>query len=657
MGLPWSASGETAGHGSCWGRAAEVHWQPMEAHGAVQSLALAFGIGALVTVVSDRLRQPPIMFLLLIGFGLGVNGLGLVNGDALGTSGLLAIASVSVGLLVFEGGLGLDRATIARAPGAVRGLLTIGVFVSWLLTALLAYFLVGLPLDLSILLGAMLVVTGPTVIQPILRRTPLSPRLHSTLMAEGILIDPIGVVAAVSTLEIVRLAIEQPGAASAGAILVQFLLPAGTGVGLGIASGYAAALVLRVINGERKSDTQTVVLVGLSSCMISFGLAEAVASEAGLVAATLCGLVLANAARPSAESMRRFKETTAVMLVGALFILLASRVQLGRLIDVEWQEVAFVAAMVLLVRPLSVIAGTIGTGLTYRERAYTALIAPRGIVAIALGAIVAIEMGRTAALVVDSRPNLEADAKRLETLVILLIVVTVTLAGLTAGPLATLLRVRAGRPNGVIIVGAHRLGRDVAAHLRALGAPVRVVDTNAANIAAAAGEGISTSMGSATDIRWMDQEVASTGFGNVLALSDNGEVDGAVARWAMQRFGVGQVLQWRREKPEPVTKGQPRAGTALKWGRPLRHMLFQMDAGLARVATWEGERTGAVAILGVDDTSQVHLIDDGDVEKAFPNGAPEGMQFIGVETGPAKRQASDDSGEAEDADPTNQADT
>lgn len=638
----------------------------MEAHGAVQSLALAFGAGALVTLVSDRVRQPPILFLLLVGFGLGVSGLGLVNGDALGTSGLLAIVSVSVGLLVFEGGLGLDRDTVARAPGAVRGLLTIGVIVSWLVTTLLAHFLVGLPLDLSILLGAMLVVTGPTVIQPILRRTPLSPRLHSTLMAEGILIDPIGVVAAVSTLEIVRLAIEQPGSASAGSIAVQFLLPAVTGVGLGVLLGYIAARALRIINTDRKSDTQTVVLVGLSASMVSFGLAEAVSSEAGLVAATICGLVLANTAKPSAAAMRHFKETTAIMLVGALFILLASRVQLGRLLDVTWQQVVFVAAMVLVVRPLSVLAGTIGTGLTYRERAYTALIAPRGIVAIALGAIVAIEMGRTAEIAGDSRPELKADAEGLETLVILVIVVTVTLAGLTAGPLASLLRVRAGRPNGVIIVGAHHLGRDVAAHLRALSVPVRVVDTNAANIASAAGQGISTSMGSATDIRWMDQEVASTGFGNVLALSDNSEVDGAVARWAIQRFGEGQVLQWRRDKPEQPAKGQPQAGTAMKWGRPLRHMLFQMDAGLARVATWEGERAGAVALVGVDSTSQVHLIDEGDVQAAFPDGPPEGMQFIGVEIGPKKTAPADDD-EPDDAggdkeakdpppgDPTNQA--
>lgn len=618
----------------------------MEAHGAVQSLALAFGAGAIVTLASDRLRQPPIMFLLLVGFGLGVDGLGLVDGDALGTSGLLAIVSVSVGLLVFEGGLGLDRDTIARAPGAVRGLLTVGVIVSWMLTALLGHYLIGLPLDLSILLGAMLVVTGPTVIQPILRRTPLSPRLHSALMTEGILIDPIGVVAAVSTLEIVRLGIEQPGEAGPMAILVQFLVPAVTGVGLGVIFGYGASRVLRIIRGDRKADTQTVVLVGLAACMVSFGLAEAVSSEAGLVAATLCGLVLANAARPSAEEMRRFKETTAVMLVGALFILLASRVQLDRLWNVGWEEIAFVAAMVLLVRPASVFASTFRTGLNFRERMYTALIAPRGIVAIALGAIVAIEMTRTAAAV-EGRPDLVTNAEKLETLVILVIVVTVTLAGLTAGPLATLLKVRAGRPNGVIIVGGHRLGRDLAAHLRALSVPVRLVDTNAANIAAAASEGIGTSMGSATDIRWMDQEVASTGYGNVLALSDNNEVDGAVSLWAAQRFGVPHVLRWRRDKPVPSPKGQPQPGTAMKWGRPIRHMLFQMDAGLARVATWEDAGVGAVAILGVDEQGQVHMIDDGDVEKAFPDGPPEGMHFIGVEIGPAKNKAA--AGEGEEA--------
>ncbi|MFI4883015.1 MAG: cation:proton antiporter [Phycisphaerales bacterium JB064] len=603
----------------------------------MQSLALAFGIGALITLVSDRVRQPPILFLLLAGFALGVDGLGLVNGDLLSSSGLLAIVSVSVGLLVFEGGLALDRQTVARAPGAVRGLLTIGVVVSWLLTALLGRYVLELPWDLSVLLGAMLIVTGPTVIQPILRRTPLRPGLHSTLMAEGILIDPIGVVAAVATLEIVRSAIEQPGATNVVMLLQQFGSPALTGIGLGVVLGYLAAKVLALLKREGQSDTQTVVLVGLSACMIAFGLAELVASEAGLVAATICGLVLANAARTLAEEMRRFKETTAVMLVGALFILLASRVQLDRLFSVGWEQVAFVACMVLVVRPLAVLASTFGTGLSFRERLYTALIAPRGIVAISLGAIVAIELARTATEITD-RPELATDAQRLETLVILVIVVTVTIAGLAASPLAKLLKVHAGPPNGVIIVGGNRLGRDIAAHVRALGVPAKLVDTNAANIAAAAGEGIATHMGNATDIRWMDQEVASVGYGNVLSLSDNDEVDGAVSQWAVDRFGVENVLRWRRDKPKPPAKGQPQPGTAMKWGRPLRHLLFQMDAGLARCATWDEPRMGAVAILAVDSQSRVHMIDDGDAEKAFPSGPPEGMRFVGIEIGPAAKK-------------------
>ena len=622
----------------------------MDSHGAVQSLALAFGIGALITLVSDRIRQPPILFLLLAGFGLGVDGLGVVNGDLLSSSGLLAIVSVSVGLLVFEGGLALDRQTVARAPGAVRGLLTIGVVVSWVLTALLGRYLVGLPWDLSVLLGAMLIVTGPTVIQPILRRTPLRPGLHSTLMAEGILIDPIGVVAAVATLEVVRTAIETPGAPGPVMLLQQFGSPAIAGIGLGVVLGVAAAKALALLRGSGRGDTQTVVLVGLSACMISFGLSELVAAEAGLVAATICGLVLANAARNYAEEMRRFKETTAVMLVGALFILLASRVQLDRLIRVGWEEIAFVAGMVLLVRPISVLTSTVRTGLAFRERLYTALIAPRGIVAISLGAIVAIELARTAQNI-NGRPELAVDAERLETLVILVIVVTVTLAGLSAGPLAKLLRVKAGPPNGVIIVGGNRLGRDIAAHVRALGVPCALVDTNAANINAAAAEGIATHMGSATDIRWMDQEVATVGYGNVLTLSDNDEVDGAVAKWAADRFGVQNVLRWRREKPTPPAKGQPQPGTAMKWGRPLRHLLFQMDAGLARSKTWDQPRPGAVPILAVDSQGRVHMIDDGDTEKAFPSGPPEGTRFVGVEIGPAAKQ-----GEAEgptDGEPTN----
>ncbi|MEO1007240.1 MAG: cation:proton antiporter [Planctomycetota bacterium] len=621
----------------------------MASGGAVQSLALAFGVGAAITLLGDRLKQPPILFLLVAGFAFGASGLGLINGDAMGTSGLLAVVSVSVGLLVFEGGLGLDRRTLARAPGAVRGLLTVGIIVSWALTAVLGRYVIGLPWDLSILLGSMLVVTGPTVIQPILRRTPLRPGLHSALTAEGILIDPIGVVAAVSTLEIVRLSISRPGATGPLMLLEQYGVPAIAGLGFGALAGAAAAWWLRRARRTQQLKDQTLVLMGLAACMISFGAAEVVAKEAGLVAATVCGMLLANAASASAEEMRRFKETTSVILVGALFILLASRVELERVRSLQWSDGLFVLLLIVVVRPIAVFAATVRTMLGFREKLFASVIAPRGIVAASLGSIVAIELTALAAEV-QGRPDLAENAQRIESLVLLVIVATVALAGAVAGPLASILGVRAGEPNGVLVVGGHRLGRELARELIAQRVPVKLVDTNAANIARATSWGVPTALGNATDARWMEEEVATPEFGRLIALTDNDDVDGVVTRWAAARFGAGRVLVWRRDDPSKLGDGD-RPGTALQWGRPLRHLLFQMDSDLARCTTWSAEdppSTGAVAAAALLPGGDIRLIDGGDAASAFDGDPPEGTRFVGVVIGPppkpAKRNADSDEG-------------
>jgi len=535
-----------------------------------------------------------------------------------------------VGLLVFEGGLGLDRQTLAKAPAAVRGLLTVGVLVGWALTALVARWVVGLPWDLAILLGSMLIVTGPTVIQPILRRTPLKPSLHSALAAEGILIDPIGVVVAVATLEVVRLRMESPEAAGPWTLLEQYGLPAVAGVGLGVALGLGAAMLLRRLPVRRAAHDQVVVLVGLAACMIAFGAAETIAKEAGLVAATVCGMLLANAARAQAEEMRQFKETTSVILVGALFILLASRVDLDRLSALTVSDFAFVALLVVVVRPLAVLAGTIRSGLGLRERAFAALIAPRGIVAASLGSIVAIELVAMAPQVAG-RPDLAEHAQRMESLVLVVIFTTVALAGVIASPLAGLLGVRAGEPTGVLIIGGHRLGRELARELAHLGVPAKLVDTNATNIAAAIADGVPTAMGDATDTRWLDQDVATNEFGRLVTLTDNQDVDSHIANWAHQRYGPGRVLRWRREKPG---EDDMDVGTALQWGRPLRHLLFQMDADLARCASWTDEPTGALPICALMPGGELRLIPDADLQATFPDGPPKGVTIVGVLVGP-----------------------
>lgn len=608
---------------------------------AVQSLALSLGVGSLITLACMRLRVPPILWLLLAGLALGRSGLGrwdaaLIDGDALGP-GLLGFIAVSISLLIFEGSLHLERRELAQSPRAVRGLLTIGVLTTWAAGAVLARALLGLSWSASILLGAMLIVTGPTVIQPILRRVPLRPNLHAALMAEGILIDPIGAVAAAATLEVTLAAL----AGQAGGpmrMAVAYAWPVVAGVLIGLACGAVASALMRRSSAHARGYDYRLNLFGMGACMASVGLSELIAHESGLVGAAVCGMVIANSRIVGADEMRRFKEQISTMLVGALFLLLASRFDLRQLATLDAGAATFVIAMVLLVRPLSVVLATVGTVLTARERIFAAWLAPRGVVAASVASIAALELARLAgtweqlaaeqpaelaAATFDRAATLRADAARLETMVYLMIFVTVALGGTLAGPLASLLRVRAGRPNGVIFVGGHRLARELALQLMRLGVPVRVVDTNAGHLAAAAAWNIPAALGDATDLRWLEEDVASPQMGWVMAATDNQTVDTVVSRWAAGHFGPERVLRW---VSTAQSTGPGRA--AFQRGRPLRHLLFQMDIGAARVETWTGPRDGALpfAVLHKGELSLVAAEPQPEI--------PDDATVVGVEFGP-----------------------
>lgn len=596
-------------------------------HGAVQTLALALGVGSLVTLACMRLRTPPILPLLIVGFLIGQGGIGLVNGADL-QAGLMAVVTVAVGLLIFEGSLGLDRSVFAQAPKAVRGLLTIGVVVAWVLGAVIARYTLGLDWNFAALLGAMLVVTGPTVVQPILRRVIVKPNVRSALGAEAILIDPIGVILAVSTLEIVRTSLESGSSGGALVMARLYLLPLAAGFVLGGAAGVAAVAVMRRQSGVGHGRDLFLALLGMGVCMVSFGLSEKWAHESGLVAAAVAGMIIANAHVVGAEELRRFKEQISVMLVGALFILLASRIELSQLALIGVPEVLFTALLILIVRPASVFAATLGTVLSVREKLFVSLVAPRGIVATALGSIVALELGRVGRAIDD--PALVDLGRRIEAVVLLVIFSTVAISGAFAGVLATVLRVRAGAPNGLIIVGAHRLGRDLARELIRHGVPVKVVDTNAANVAAATGLEIPAALGDATDAGWLDSEVASPQMGWLLAITDNTDVDRVAARWAIDRFGADHAYRWFREEPP---EGE-RVGAAMQWGRPLRHLLFQMDTNLARVTSWTGRRDDAVPVAILDQEGHMKLV-PGDTSA---DDIPEDRTVVGLVIGPPARQ-------------------
>ncbi len=594
------------------------------------TLALAVGVGVAVGLICGRIRIPAILPLMIAGVLLGPAALNIVDGDLLGTA-LGPIISVAVGLLIFEGSIHLDREALLRAPRAVWGLLTVGAIVTWLGVAAAANMLVGLSIELSLILGAVLIVTGPTVVQPILRRVALAPRLHTVLSAEAVLIDPIGVIATVTTLEIV---LGRHGGASDDlrfGWLIYYILPLILGAVIGAVVGWAALPIMRrVTSGSATSAAPT--LVCLAACMIGVGLSELSLHESGLVAAAVCGMILARARGRALHHVQHAMEDVSGVLVGALFILLASRFDLRRLMELTWMDAAFVGVVIVVIRPLCVFLGSAGSKLGIREKLFLCFMAPRGIVAVSVASIAAIELTRAAAEASQAGgvgprafvagATLAEQAARLETLVLLVVVVTVAMGGVFAGAVAALLGVRAGPPSGVLVIGAHRLARDLAKVIGDLGLPVRVVDTNPRNVSTATKAGLTAITGDATDTRWLEEDVLNPQFGVVLAATGNPYVDQLLARWGEQRFGPGRGLVLASP-----TGTEPEPGDIPPlMARTVGSISLDLEQRRMQASTWVGEREGAVPLFALRKNMLTTLGDD--------EPAKDGDKLIGLAPAP-----------------------
>lgn len=512
-------------------------------------MAIAMGAGALVVAVCRRLRVPALLPLLGVGLALGSSGLHLVDGAALGT-GLRAFVTIAIGLLIFEGALHLNRDELRRAPRAVWGLLTVGAIATWVLGAASAHWFLGFGVPASIVLGAALIVTGPTVVQPLMRVMGVSPRVQTVLAAEAVLIDPIGVLATVTTLEVIRQWLTLgPDGASIQATSWMLARPVLAGSALGAVAGSLGFVVLTIATRRGRADPQFTNLVAIGICMGCVGAGEALAAESGLVAVTVCGIVMARARVPGMTELRSVKEYLAVILVGALFILLASRFDAAALRSVGWPEVTFVASLLLVVRPISVALATWTSRLDLRERIFVGTFAPRGIVALSVASIIAQELGD--ALGADSVAvspatlgTMALDVGRLETVMFAVIVGTVVSGSFVSPLLARVLGLRMQGSGAVLLVGAHELGRGAASALRSQGIHARLVDRNADRVSQAREQGLDAVIGDATDARWLDDLGAPGHVGAVITWTGNHDVDSMVARWARDRIGPGRCGYW-----------------------------------------------------------------------------------------------------------------
>jgi NhaP-type Na+/H+ or K+/H+ antiporter len=498
---------------------------------------LVLGIGA--QWLAGRLRLPSILLLLIFGFVAGPV-TGLINTDETFGDLLFPFVSLSVAVILFEGGLSLRMSELPKLRGVIGRLISFGALITWVVAALSAHFLVGLDWPLSILLGAILIVTGPTVVGPLLRQIRPVGQSGKALKWEGILIDPVGAVLAVLVFEAIldgELG-QVPGFIGLG--VVQTLA-------IGVIGGllFAGMIVLAIRRywvPDHLHNPVTLLMV-----VADFAISNILHPEAGLLTVTVMGVVLANQNQVSIRHIVEFKENLQVLLIGTLFILLASRLQLGDLISTGWRGLLFVVLLVLVARPLSVLVSTWHSDLNMKERLFLSWMAPRGIVAASVASIFAFELVASG----------HSGAEQLVPLTFLVIIGTVSLYGLTSGPVARALGLAERNPQGTLIVGAHRFGQDIAEALSANGFRTVLIDSDSKNVWDSQERGLKAYHGDALSEALLD-EIDLSGIGRLLALTSNDEVNSLASLHYRDVFGRAEVYQLDISEQfanrEPVTQ-------------------------------------------------------------------------------------------------------
>ncbi|NIL95570.1 MAG: sodium:proton exchanger [Planctomycetales bacterium] len=543
-----------------------VRWPFLAATNISTTLTLAavvvLAIGA--QWVAWRLRVPSILLLLIVGFLAGPV-TGYLNPDQLLDANLLfALVSLSVALILFEGGLTLQFGELRESGAVIRNLCTMGALLTAVLTTLAALLFLQTGLAVSIILGTMLVVTGPTVVGPLLRHIRPVGRVGTIAKWEGIVIDPVGAMLAVLAFACVE-ALSLRGAGSAvEAIVVGLIKTVFWGGLLGLAGALPTIFCLRRywIPDHLQSPVLLTVVVGC------FAAANSLQAESGLFAVTLMGVLIVNQKNFPIKHIIEFKENLRVLLISLLFIVLAARIQPDAMTGLGWGSVAFVAVLMLVIRPAAVLLSTMGAGLTWQERIFLGWMAPRGIVAAALASVFALALR---GLPAGASPRLQlvqaGDVDKLVPVTFLVIVVTVAVYGLTAAPLARWLGLATAQPQGALIAGADRLARAIAQALHDAGFAVLLVDTNRDNIQTARMAGLPTFYASILSEHALE-EVELGGIGRLLALTSNDEVNALAALHFSEVFGRAEVYQLT-QTVVGVTR-QETAGGVLR-GRQLFH--------------------------------------------------------------------------------------
>lgn len=482
------------------------------------TVVAAVFLGILAQVIAHRFKLPAILPLLLLGMGFGPSAIGLLEPSSLG-HGLEVVLHLGVAVILFEGGLSLDLRQLRQVGPSLGNLLSIGMIVTWLGAAVLAHYITGVSWPTAMLFGAIVTVTGPTVISPLLRHMVAPKPVRTLLMSEGLMIDPIGAVLAYLVLQWIEHT-DVGILGLAGDMVVLTIV----GSLSGIVAGFLAvqSVKRRFLSDELKNLVILALLFG------SFVLAEYFAETSGILASVVMGLMVSYAELPDLSPLKAFKGQLTVLFISVLFILLSGQLDLGAMRALGWQGGLVVAGLIFLVRPLSVLISVVPSALDWKEKSLLALTAPRGIVAAAVASLSAIQLRSSGAF---------EDAKMLEGLVYLVILVTCTWATIMAGWLPRALGYYGDSSRRrLVLVSANGLSLALARLFDELGWTVVVVDSARSKLKNL-GEGIIGIREDARDASAFERAGVERDC-EVWALTPNDELNLLIAELVRDEFGV-----------------------------------------------------------------------------------------------------------------------
>jgi NhaP-type Na+/H+ or K+/H+ antiporter len=531
--------------------------------GPVMAFAVIGVLGVGSQWLAWRLRLPAIVLMLAAGIIVGpvlgffdpARDIGALTGP---------LISLAVAVILFEGGLTLHVDELRDARHGVKRLVFIGAPLGWLLSTLTLRYGAGLGWESATVFGGIMVVTGPTVIAPLLRQARLARRPAQLLQWEAIVNDPIGALAAVFALEIV-LVLRTSETLGSALWDVTLGICAATLIGLVIGVTLSRAFWRNLVPEYMKVP---VLFVSLIAC---FALADTLLHESGLLAVTVMGLVIANSDLPSFAELRRFKEHATILLVSGVFILLAASLDFAMVQKLSWRTIIFVLAVVLIARPVTVLVSLIGTDLPRNERLLIALTGPRGVVLVAVAGLFG---ERLAAAGVP-------DGDLVPPLAFALVVFTVVLHGFTFAPLAKWLGLSASEAPGILLVGGSRFTLGLAEVLKKAGVDVLITDPNHAHLVRARAQGLRTFYGDILS-EAAEHQVELLSYETLLAATDNDAYNTLVATDFAPEFGRDRTWQVGRAKSDKSRHALP---TQLG-GRPFAAARTYEDLDLMMAEGW-----------------------------------------------------------------------